>query len=66
MPLIKAIRELCGNVTTKDMQMIADINRIILNLQFMSDLLKKIRSPAIFCTLKGDHFHAHSQSTTQW
>ena len=39
MPLIQAIRELCGDVTTKDMQMIADINRIILNLQFMSALL---------------------------
>ena len=39
MPLIQAIRELCGDITTKDMQMIADINRIILNLQFMSALL---------------------------
>jgi hypothetical protein len=41
MPLIQAIRELCGEITTEDMQMIADINRIILNLQFMSGLLKK-------------------------
>ena len=39
MPLIQAIRELCGDITTKDMQMIADIHRIILNLQCMSALL---------------------------
>ena len=45
MPLIQAIRELCGDITTKDMQMIADINRIILNLQFMSALLTQSRDP---------------------
>ena len=41
MPLILAIRELCGDVTLQDMQMIADINRIILNLKFMNELLKE-------------------------
>ena len=45
MPLIQAIRELCGDITTKDMQMIADINSIILNLQFMSALLTQSRDP---------------------
>ena len=41
MPLILAIRELCGDVTAQDMQMIADIHTIILNLKFMSEILKK-------------------------
>ena len=40
MPLILAVRELCGDVTANDMQMIADINRIILNLAFMNRILK--------------------------
>lgn len=40
MPLILAVRELCGEVTANDMQMIADINRIILNLAFMNRILK--------------------------
>ena len=44
MPLILAIRELCGNVTLQDMQMIADINRIVLNLKFMNELLKEDES----------------------
>ena len=44
MPLILAIRELCGDVTLQDMQMIADINRIILNLKFMNELLKEDES----------------------
>ena len=46
MPLIKAIRELCGDITPEDMQMIADINRIILNLRFMSALLTQSQNPA--------------------
>jgi hypothetical protein len=41
MPLILAVRELCGEVTAQDMQMIAEINKIILNLKFMSEILKK-------------------------
>ena len=45
MPLIKAIRELCGDITPEDMRMIADINRIILNLQFMSTLLTQSQNP---------------------
>ena len=44
MPLILAILELCGNVTLQDMQMIADINRIVLNLKFMNELLKEDES----------------------
>ena len=44
MALILAIRELCGDVTLQDMQMIADINRIILNLKFMNELLKEDES----------------------
>ena len=44
MPLILAIRKLCGDVTLQDMQMIADINRIILNLKFMNELLKEDES----------------------
>ena len=44
MPIILAIRELCGDVTLQDMQMIADINRIILNLKFMNELLKEDES----------------------
>ena len=39
MELILAIRELTGDVTLQDMYMIADINRIILNLKFMNNLL---------------------------
>ena len=41
MPLILAIRELCGEVTLQDMKMISDINKIIMNLTFITDLLKK-------------------------
>ena len=44
MPLILAIHELCGDVTLQDMQMIANINRIILNLKFMNELLKEDES----------------------
>lgn len=44
MPIILAIRELCGDVTLQDMQMIADINRIILYLKFMNELLKEDES----------------------
>ena len=44
MSLILAIRELCGDVTLQDMQMSADINRIILNLKFMNELLKEDES----------------------
>lgn len=40
MPLILAVRELCGDVTANDMQMIADINKIILNIAFMNRILK--------------------------
>lgn len=41
MQLILAIRELCGEVTQQDMQMIADINRIMMNLKFMKDVLRE-------------------------
>lgn len=42
MPLILAVRELCGEVTLQDMEMISDMNKIIMNLVFMADLLKKV------------------------
>lgn len=41
MELILAIHELTGDVTLQDMYMIANINRIILNLKFMNKLLKQ-------------------------
>lgn len=41
MPLILAVRDLCGEITLKDMHMIADINKIILNAEFMTKLLKE-------------------------
>lgn len=41
MPLILAVRDLCGEVTLEDMQMIADINKIILNAGFMAKLLEE-------------------------
>ena len=44
MHLILALRELNGNISVEDMRMIADINRIILNLKFMSNLLNRQRS----------------------
>ena len=40
MHLILALKELNGNISVEDMHMIADINRIILNLQFMKKLLE--------------------------
>jgi len=39
--LIKQIREINVDVSFEDMQMIHDINRIILNLRFMKELLEK-------------------------
>ena len=40
--LILKVREVKGSdLTVEDMKMIADINRIVLNLKFMSDLLVK-------------------------
>lgn len=39
--MIKQIREINGDISLEDMQMIHDINRIILNLRFMKELLEK-------------------------
>lgn len=44
MPLILAVRKLCGKLTLQDMQMITDINRIIMNNRWMHDLLKKTQT----------------------
>ena len=39
--IIPAVREAVGEITVDDMHMIAYIHRIILNLEFMSKLLKE-------------------------
>ena len=41
MPLILAFKETFGEISVEDMNTIADINRIIMNLAFMSKLLKE-------------------------
>ena len=46
MPLILAIKEIQENISVEDMNMIADINRIILNLKFMNDLLASVDDSA--------------------
>ena len=38
--LILALREIQEDISVEEMHMIADINRIILNLQFMKKLLE--------------------------
>ena len=40
MYLILALREIQEDISVEEMHMIADINRIILNLQFMKKLLE--------------------------
>lgn len=40
--LIVKVREIIGSdLTVEDMEMVASINRIVLNLKFMRNLLKK-------------------------
>ena len=41
MDLILALRELIGELSVEDMNMIADINKIRLNLKFMTELFKE-------------------------
>ena len=41
MDLILALKEILGDISVEDMNMIADINRIRLNLKFMNELLKE-------------------------
>lgn len=39
--MVKRIREINGDVSLEDMEMIYHINRIILNIKFMTELLEK-------------------------
>ena len=41
MDLIFALKEIIDDISVEDMRMIADINRIRLNLKFMNELLKE-------------------------
>ena len=41
MDLILALKDMFGDISIEDMRMIADINKIRLNLKFMNNLLKE-------------------------
>jgi len=41
MDLILALKEIIDDISVEDMRMIADINKIRLNLKFMTELLKE-------------------------
>lgn len=41
MDLILALKEIIDDISVEDMRMIANINRIRLNLKFMNELLKE-------------------------
>lgn len=41
MDLILALKKMLGDISIEDMRMIADINRIRLNLKFINKLLKE-------------------------